>query len=142
MKSDEECMQAMMCSYEKYAALREMIGLPLKKSLSFDNLPAWVLRPGQQPKTDWIMPTRNDKPAVAKSVATQPKQQSQPATAAGPITVAEKKPESWAARVRAVIVAAKARGENQQQVLKHAVEVLGMKDSSARNCIKFNWDRV
>lgn len=142
MKSDEECMQAMMCSYEKYAELRAMIGLPLKPTLNMDNLPNWVLRPGQQPKTDWIMPKRAEKPAVARSVETQPKQQSMPAKAAEPVQTAEKKPESWASRVRAVIVAAKARGETQQQVFKHVVEVLGMKDSSARNCIKFNWDRV
>lgn len=142
MKSDEECMQAMMCSYEKYAELRAMIGLPLKPTLNFDNLPNWVMRPGQQPKTEWVMPKRAEKPAEARSVATQPKQQSASAAAAETLQTAEAKPASWASRVRAVIVAAKARGETQQQVFTHVVQVLGMKDSSARNCIKFNWDRV
>jgi hypothetical protein len=139
MISNEQAMDAMMCSYEKYAALRAELGFPLPSKVNNTLLPSWVLRVGDKPKTDWVMPKRaaaqhtdavitDNTPAVTVAVAVQ-----QPAAP---------KAESWAARVRAVIVAAKARGETQQQVLKHAVEVLGMKDSSARNCIKFNWDRV
>lgn len=49
---------------------------------------------------------------------------------------------SWANQVRAVIARAKAERKDQAWVIAHAVNVLGMNPSSARNCVKFNWDRV
>lgn len=49
---------------------------------------------------------------------------------------------SWADRVRAVIREAKSAGRGQDWVINHAVNVMGMKSTSARNCVKFNWDRV
>lgn len=139
MMNNEQVIQAMQCSYEKYAAMRAEMGRPLQSPAENAMLPPWVLRKGEQPKTDWVMPKPAAEPAAAVvEVTAEPVQQE--IAAAKPAT--DKKPESWAARVRAVIVAAKANGETQQQVLKHVVEQLGMKESSARNCIKFNWDRV
>lgn len=138
MMNNDQVLEAMQCSYEKYAAMRAEMGRPLQSPPENAMLPPWVLRKGQQPKTEWIMPKRNVQPAMpAKHDTAEAVQQPNTAKPAE-----EKKPESWAARVRAVIRTAKGNGETQQQVLKHVVEVLGMKESSARNCIKFNWDRV
>lgn len=56
----------------------------------------------------------------------------QPATTGG----------SYAEQVRALIRVAKAAGLGQDHVFRQAVNTLGMKATSARNCVKFNWDRV
>ena len=44
--------------------------------------------------------------------------------------------------VRALIRAAKVAGNGQDYVFRQAVNQLGMKESSARNCVKANWDRA
>lgn len=49
---------------------------------------------------------------------------------------------SYAEQVRGLIRAAKAAGLGQDHVFHQAVNTLGMKATSARNCVKFNWDRV
>lgn len=49
---------------------------------------------------------------------------------------------SFADRVRAVIRDARAAGRTPEWVVQHAITVLGMKDSSARNCVKANWSRA
>jgi len=49
---------------------------------------------------------------------------------------------SYAEQVRALIRQAKAAGHDQNYVFLQAVNSLGMKASSARNCVKFNWPRV
>jgi predicted SprT family Zn-dependent metalloprotease len=49
---------------------------------------------------------------------------------------------SFADRVRAVIREARAAGRTPDWVVQHAIAVLGMKDSSARNCVKANWTRA
>ena len=49
---------------------------------------------------------------------------------------------SFADRVRAVIREARVAGRTPEWVVQHAITVLGMKDSSARNCVKANWNRA
>lgn len=49
---------------------------------------------------------------------------------------------SFADRVRAVIREARVAGRTPDWVVQHAIAVLGMKDSSARNCVKANWGRA
>ena len=49
---------------------------------------------------------------------------------------------SFADQVRALIRAAKIAGNGQDYVFRQAVNQLGMKSTSARNCVKANWDRA
>jgi SprT protein len=49
---------------------------------------------------------------------------------------------SYADRVRALIRTARLAGYGQDHVFRQAVNQLGMKASSARNCVKANWDRA
>lgn len=49
---------------------------------------------------------------------------------------------SWADRVRAVIRRARAEGRGPDWVVQHAINDMGMKPTSARNCVKANWDRA
>lgn len=49
---------------------------------------------------------------------------------------------SFAEQVRALIRTAKAAGRDQEYVYRQAIDTLGMKATSARNCVKHNWDRV
>lgn len=142
MISNEQAMDAMMCSYEKYAALRAELGFPLPSKVNNNLLPSWVLRVGEKPKTEWVMPKRAPQPAqpaaataIVEVTAQAPAEQNAAAPAAAKL-------DSWAARVRAVIRAAKTEGQTPQQVFKHVVENMGMKESSARNCIKHNWPKV
>jgi SprT protein len=49
---------------------------------------------------------------------------------------------SWADQVRALIRQARADGRDEAWVIQQAINVLGMKPSSARNCAKANWQRA
>lgn len=49
---------------------------------------------------------------------------------------------SYAEQVRALIRTARLAGYGQDHVFRQAVNQLGMKASSARNCVKANWDRA
>ena len=49
--------------------------------------------------------------------------------------------ETWASQVRRLIALHKPVGGNMEQVVAEAV-ALGMKRSSAVNCVKFNWHRI
>lgn len=139
MISNEQAIDAMMCSFEKYAALRAELGFPLPSKVNNNLLPSWVLRVGEKPKTEWVMPKRAPQP-VQPAAETAIVEVKAPVQVAAEPTAA--KAESWAARVRAVIRTAKAAGQQPTEVLKHVVENMGMKESSARNCIKANWERA
>ena len=71
---------------------------------------------------------------VDKTVAVQPAPAARPAgtTNTG----------SYAEQVRALIRTARLAGYGQDHVFRQAVNQLGMKASSARNCVKANWDRA
>lgn len=155
--SDEEVLAAMQCSYERYAATRRALGIPLKVPAKDAVLPPWVLRKGEVPKTEWVMRRRMPKDTAVNVAETQAATAEQVVQPMPQMEVAEQsteqvqqpeqqqveaKPESWAARVRAVIRNAKSTGQTPQQVLKHVIEVMGMKETSARNCVKANWDRA
>lgn len=64
------------------------------------------------------------------------------AAKAAPAVVDKPAGSSYAEQVRALIRVAKAAGLGQDHVFRQAVTTLGMKATSARNCVKFNWDRV
>lgn len=67
---------------------------------------------------------------------------SQPAAPVVAQPVAATTGTSWADRVRGLIRQARAQGRDEAWVIQHAVEVMGMKASSARNCVKANWERA
>jgi len=73
-------------------------------------------------------------------------QAAQPAAApAKPVQQAVVQPStedgSWADRMRALIRTARARGDGKAVVVQQAI-AMGMKLSSARNCVQANWDRA
>jgi predicted SprT family Zn-dependent metalloprotease len=71
-------------------------------------------------------------PAVAKPAVAKPAVAKSMPTGTG----------SFADQVRALIRAAKAAGNGPDYVFRQAVNTLGMKATSARNCVKANWDRA
>jgi len=60
----------------------------------------------------------------------------------GPRPAAAANTGSYAEQVRALIRTARLAGYGQDHVFRQAVNQLGMKASSARNCVKANWDRA
>ena len=93
-----------------------------------------VQRPAVPPRPSWALPFQQ------RAAASQPV----PAVVATPAArpVAPTAGTSWADRVRGLIRQARSAGRDEAWVLQHAVEVMGMKASSARNCIKANWQRA
>lgn len=92
-------------------------------------------RPTTPPRPTWALPFQV-RPAAsqpAPAVVRTPVVRSVAPTPAG---------TSWADQVRSLIRQARAVGRDEAWVIRHAVEVLGMKSSSARNCVKANWERA
>lgn len=111
-------------------------------------------RPAAPPRPSWAQPWQNRPaaPAAQPAATMSPAQLlaalqqavTVPMPAAKP-TAAAAQPAagaSWADRVRAVIREARAAGRDQSWVINHAVNVMGMKATSARNCVKANWERA
>lgn len=93
-------------------------------------VPGWAIMPA------WIANYRTGVPAATAA----------PAAAATPIARPATPPTqppgaSWADRVRALIRQARQLGRDEAWVVQQALE-LGMKPSSARNCVKANWARA
>ena len=101
-----------------------------------DSVKSWFTKPAQPaPSYDaasgyWLP---NGTKVVDKTVTAQP------APAARPVQTGT---GSFADQVRALIRAAKVAGNGQDYVFRQAVNQLGMKSTSARNCVKANWDRA
>lgn len=140
--SNEDCLAALEEAERKYFELRAAAGMPFAKPDPAAPLPAWVMTKGQRAKINWVMPS-SKKPDPAPSYATKP---ATPTVAvAQPVAkpaATEETGTSFASRVRAVIRDAKAQNQSPDWVVAYAVENFGMKLGSAKNCVKFNWDRV
>lgn len=137
MKTEEEFWADFDTAHQKYMELRIAKGFPLVKPVPGTPLPSWVMRNGERAKLTFV--TRPHVAArPAKSVA-EPKPE-----LAKPVTVVEQPVagESFASRVRVVIAEAKRAGQSPEWVVEHAITVMGMKKTSAMNCVKHNWDRV
>lgn len=97
----------------------------------------------QPPRPTWAPPFQ------FRAAASQPTPSAPPAVVRPPVVrppvvrpVAPTQGTSWADQVRGLIRQARAAGRDEAWVVRHAVEVLGMKASSARNCVKANWERA
>lgn len=137
MQTEDEFLADFEIAQTSYLAARAAKGFPLNKPEPGTPLPSWVLRKGERPKMTFV-----SKPYVAarpaKSV-NMPKPEP-----AKPVVVVEQPVagESFASRVRVVIAEAKRQGHSAEWVVEHAITVMGMKKTSAMNCVKHNWDRV
>jgi len=138
MKTEEEFMAEFDIAHKKYVELRAARGFPFNKLEPGRALPSWVLRAGERPKMTFVTPANRPAVRPAKSVV-------KPAVElATPVVVAVKPVagDSFASRVRVAIADAKRQGQSAEWVVNHAITVLGMKKTSAINCVKHNWDRV
>lgn len=137
MQTDEEFWADFDTVHKNYMELRTAKGFPLNKPEPGKPLPSWVLRNGERAKLTFVTrPHVDTKPAKSVNV---PKPEP-----VKPVVVVEQPVAgaSFASRVRVVIAEAKREGRSPEWVVEHAITVMGMKKTSAMNCVKHNWDRV
>lgn len=138
MKTEAEFMAEFDIVHRQYMELRAAKGFPINKPEPGRALPSWVLRVGDRPKLTFVTPASRPVSRPAKSVVKPAVELAKPVeVAVNPVAG-----ESWASRVRVVIADAKRQGQSPEWVVNHAITVLGMKKTSAINCVKHNWDRV
>ena len=126
-----------------HAAVQAGLTLNFKKGLgaitkSSQHAPSGQLK--VMPKADGTTVVRTQPPST-KPVAKPTNITVVPPSAAAAPTTEAPGGASWASRVRLLIAAAKARGDAPASVIAAAV-AMGMKNSSAINCVKANWTKV
>lgn len=138
MKTEAEFMAEFDIAHQQYMELRAAKGFPINKPEPGRALPSWILRAGERPKLTFVTPSVRPVARPAKSVVKPASELAKPVeVVAKPVAG-----ESFASRVRVVIADAKRQGQSPEWVVNHAITVMGMKKTSAMNCVKFNWDRV